>query len=113
MRYRSNRGYGSSNFSFRRFAGVGLIVMGLLPFLRIQLAPEYLIALPLIFAGFTLMSAFGRTNLGVIVFSMWLIILGAMTILRAQAWFNIVIPSYDEIMLIVAMLSGLLLLVDR
>jgi len=98
-------------FTTRRFAGFGLILMGLLPLLSINLPGAVLAGLPLILAGFTLMSAVGRTNLGIVIFSLWLIVLGSMMIIRN--YFTLEIPSYDIVMLIVAILAGLLMLVDR
>ncbi len=102
-----------NTIAMRKLAGIGMIVLGVLAFIPslIAIPGDVYIGLVLLIAAVAMVGQGGRNTAGVMVFSLWLLISGALIILRHVVTINI--PSLDTIMAIVALLAGILLLIDR
>ena len=98
---------------FRRIAGVGMLIIGIQPFLTniISINPNVLGALTLIAAGFAILGQSGRYALGMVALACWLLISGMLIVLNSLGTGSF--PFVGTILALLAIAAGILLLIDR
>ena len=89
--------------------GVGLIIVGVLPFLSEFIAISInTSAIALLIAGGAVLLGLRRNAIGTVALAVWLLAFGVITLIP-----SLTIPSLGTILSILAIIAGIMIIIDR
>jgi hypothetical protein len=86
--------------------GIGLIIVGVLPFLNFISVNTF--ALALLIAGGAVLLGLRRNAIGTVALAVWLLALGVTSLVP-----SLTIPSLGTILSILAIVAGIMIIIDR